>query len=225
MAKKIRTSKEASGKSKAPAGGRTATAKVARGAALSGAKPPASRVRPLRKSPLSKSELEEFRKMLLEKRRAILGDMTGMEAETFRSNRQDRSGDLSNIPIHPADVGTDNFEQEFTLGLLESERTLLREIDEALERIKQGTYGVCVGTGQPIDKARLRARPWAKYCIEYARLLEKGLVPREEPVAGPAGEEAEEAEGEGDVESESEADADVEGEVADEEPYEEEAEE
>lgn len=133
------------------------------------------------KSPLTKADLEEFRKMLMEKRRALLGDMSGIEAEAFRTNRQERSGDLSNIPIHPADIGSDNYEQEFTLGLLESERTLLTEINDALDRMDEGTYGICLGTGNPIDKARLKARPWAKYCIEYARLIEKGLVrPNEE---------------------------------------------
>lgn len=136
--------------------------------------------KPLKKSPLGKTDLKGFRAMLLEKRRALVGDMNGMEAEAFRGNRQDRSGDLSNIPIHPADIGTDNYEQEFTLGLLESERTLLREIDEALVRIDQGTYGICLGTGQAIDKARLRARPWSKYCIEYARMIEKGQVQPQE---------------------------------------------
>ena len=225
MAKKMRSSKAVADKGKAPV--KAVRPAVGKGVPVAvrplrpGVQPPAAvPVRPIvRKSPLGKSELEEFRKMLIDKRRAILGDMTGMEAETVRSNRQDRSGDLTNIPIHPADVGTDNFEQEFTLGLLESERTLLREIDDALERVKGGSYGVCMGTGKPIDKARLRARPWAKYCIEYARLLEKGLVPREEPAA--AGEE----EGEAEPEPEAEADAEPETEPAEEEPFEEEAEE
>jgi len=134
--------------------------------------------RRLRKTPLSKSELNEFRQMLLEKRRALVGDMTGMAAEALRTNRQEGTGNLSKIPTHDADVGTDNFEQEFTLGLLESERALLSEIDEALDRISKGTYGICLGTGQAIPKARLRARPWAKYCIEYAKMVEKGLAPR-----------------------------------------------
>jgi len=128
------------------------------------------------KSPLSKAQLKEFEKLLLAKRRDLVGDMNGIEAQALRTNRQDGSGDLSNMPTHPADIGTDNYEQEFTLGLLESERSLLKEIDEALTRIKQGTFGVCVGTGKPISIARLRARPWAKYCIEYARMIEKGLV-------------------------------------------------
>ena len=83
---------------------------------------------------------------------------------------------MSHVPTHPADVGTDNYEQEFTLGLVESERLLLEEIDQSLRRIDEGTYGICIGTGNAINKARLKARPWAKHCIDYARLVEKGLV-------------------------------------------------
>jgi DnaK suppressor protein len=73
-----------------------------------------------------------------------------------------------------ADVGSDNYEQEFTLGLVESERRLLREIDDALGRIDRGIYGVCLDRGTPINKARLELQPWAKYSIEAARLREKG---------------------------------------------------
>ena len=130
-------------------------------------------------SPLAKAQLKEFRRLLLEKRTDLVGDMNGAEHETLRTSRQEGTGDLSNLPTHPADVGTDNYEQEFTLGLLESERVLLTEI-EALGRIEGGTYGICLGTGQAISKARLRARPWAKYCIEYARLVEKGLASPDE---------------------------------------------
>jgi RNA polymerase-binding transcription factor DksA len=88
---------------------------------------------------LSKAELREFRQMLLDKRRSLVGDMNGMQSEALRTNRQDSSGDLSLMPDHPANIASDNFEQEFTLGLLQSERTLLTEIDEALARIDEGT--------------------------------------------------------------------------------------
>ena len=128
------------------------------------------------KARLSRSELKGFRGLLLEKRADLVGDMNGAENESLRTSRQDGTGDLSNLPTHPADIGTDNYEQEFTLGLLESERILLAEIDEALERIEAGTFGICLGTHKPISKPRLRARPWAKYCIEYARLVKQGLV-------------------------------------------------
>ncbi|HVS73196.1 MAG TPA: TraR/DksA C4-type zinc finger protein [Phycisphaerae bacterium] len=123
---------------------------------------------------LSKSELQYFRNLLLEKRREILGDVGSMESEAFKGG-----SNLSNMPIHMADVGTDNFEQEFTLGLIESERQILREIQDALARVDDGSFGVCLGTGKPIPRVRLEAVPWAKYTIEYSRLLEQGKVARE----------------------------------------------
>jgi RNA polymerase-binding protein DksA len=150
----------------------------------------------VRKSPLSKSQLAEFREAIIQKRKALLGDMAGIEKQAIGKNRQDGTGDLSNMPTHMADIGSDNFEHEFSLGLLESERALLQEINEALERIDKNTYGLCVATGKPIGLARLRARPWAKYCIDYAKMLEKGLVSAlgEEPHELDAEEEEEEGE-------------------------------
>ena len=72
-----------------------------------------------------------------------------------------------------ADMGTDNYEQEFTLGLMEKDRNLLREINSALTKLQDGTYGICEGTSKPIAKARLDIQPWARYSVEYARKLEK----------------------------------------------------
>ena len=118
--------------------------------------------------------------MLLEKRHDLVGDMSGIEASALHKNGQGNSGDLSTVPTHPADIGTDNYEQEFTLGLLESERALLGEIDAAIARIEAGTFGICLGTTEAIGVVRLKARPWAKYCIDYARMLEKGLVRRDD---------------------------------------------
>ena len=125
---------------------------------------------------LTPAELEEFREMLLEKRRELIGDVANLEDGAIRSGGSHSASGLSSMPIHMADIGSDTWEQELTLGLIENERGLLREIDEALERIKDGTYGMCLATGKPITKARLRAKPWAKHCIEYARKRELGLV-------------------------------------------------
>jgi RNA polymerase-binding protein DksA len=125
-------------------------------------------------SGLSKSDMLHFRNLLLEKRREILGDVGSMESEAFK-----QGSNLSNMPIHMADVGTDNFEQEFTLGLIESERQILREIQEALVRVDDGTFGICQGTGKAIGRVRLEAVPWAKYCMEYAKALESGQIRRE----------------------------------------------
>ena len=129
-----------------------------------------------KKRGLSTADAKHFRELLLQKRREILKNVTEFEDEALRKSRLDASGDLSCMPIHMADLGTDNYEQEFSLGLMDSERKLLREIDNALGRIENKTYGICEATGKPISRARLEAQPWARYCVEYARMLEKGLV-------------------------------------------------
>lgn len=133
---------------------------------------------PVVDSGLTSREIAEFRELLLAKRAQLIGDVTHLHNEAMRNNRQEASGDLSSMPIHMADIGTDNYEQEFTLGLIEGERAILRDIEEALLRIENGTYGLCLATGQPIGKARLRANPWAKYCYEYTLAQEKGRTRR-----------------------------------------------
>ena len=120
------------------------------------------------KSHLSKKELNQYRTLLLVKRAEILGDMSSMSREALQD-----SANLSHMPIHMADVGSDNYEQELMLGLVESERKLVQEINSALDRITEGTYGICQGSGKPINKERLAAKPWAKYCIEIAREMER----------------------------------------------------
>ncbi len=129
-----------------------------------------------KKGRLSPTDMEHFKQMLLAKRRELLGNVNEMEDETLKKSRLDASGDLSSMPIHMADIGTDNYEQEFVLDLMDSERKLLREIDDALGRIEKGRYGICEGTGKPIAKARLEAQPWARYGVEHARMLEQGLA-------------------------------------------------
>lgn len=104
--------------------------------------------------------------------------MDTMQAEALSKNRQDAAGDLSSMPIHMADLGSDNYEQEFTLGLIQGERVILREIDEALERIQEGKYGLCLATGKPIGKSRLKAQPWARYCYDYMLSQEKNRYRR-----------------------------------------------
>ena len=124
---------------------------------------------------LNSRDLEHFRELILAKRRELVGDMTSMEREALRSAN---GTNLSNLPLHMADMGTDNYEQEFTLGLVEKERGLLRELNRALAKIQDGTYGICEGTGRPISQPRLEAQPWARFSIEHARMMERGLVRR-----------------------------------------------
>ena len=121
---------------------------------------------------LTPAEIKKFKAMLLKKLTEILGNGTSMETEALRRDRSD----LSNMPIHMADLGTDNYEIENILGLMDSERKMLLEIYDALKRIEDGTYGICESRGEQIPKQRLKAIPWARYCVACATLLEKGLL-------------------------------------------------
>lgn len=122
------------------------------------------------KSGLSKADLKYFKELLLAKRLEILGDFAQL-AQDVKSAGEGVSYE------HMADTGTDNFEQEFNLGLMESERNMLERVNKALLRIEDKTYGICVMTGNPINRERLEAKPWAQYSIEVARELDRqGLL-------------------------------------------------
>ena len=123
------------------------------------------------KTKLGRKDLENYRAQLLIRRAELVGDLSAMEAQALRSG----GGNPSHMPIHMADVGTDTFDQDFMLGMAENERQRLREIDAALKRIEDRTYGICEMTHKVIPKSRLNAKPWARYTIESAREVERGL--------------------------------------------------
>lgn len=124
---------------------------------------------PQGKTPFSRKELERFREILIRKRQELVGDVSTMEAEALRSG----SGSLSNTPQHLAEQGSETYEQALSLDLAAADRKLIREIDDALRRIEDGTFGVCELTGKPIKLERLEELPWARYSIEAARELER----------------------------------------------------
>ena len=128
------------------------------------------------KTSLSKAELEHFKALLIKKYRESVGDVNHIEDEAMHKSRQDAAGDLSSMPIHMADIGSDTYEQEFSLGLMDNGHQLVREIMMAMRRIEEGTFGMCEGTGEPIPKPRLEAYPWARYCVRYAEMIEKNQV-------------------------------------------------
>jgi RNA polymerase-binding transcription factor DksA len=121
------------------------------------------------KGRFTKKELEEYRATLVRTRAELVGRVEGIESEALKSS----DGNLSTMPLHMADIGTETFDQDFALGMAETDRHMVVEIDEALERIKAGTYGVCLMTAKPIPKGRLAAKPWAKYTVEAERIAER----------------------------------------------------
>jgi DnaK suppressor protein len=119
-------------------------------------------------------ELVPYRQTLQSLRARLRGDLDQMTDEALRRDNGGGTGNLSNVPLHMADVGTDNYDQEFTLGLIENEQGTLELINEALARMEKGTYGQCVECAEPISKPRLQAIPYARHCIRCARKLEDG---------------------------------------------------
>jgi RNA polymerase-binding protein DksA len=124
---------------------------------------------------LTKAELSKFRELLLEMKRNLERNLRALENGALRQSRTDATGDLSTMPRHIADMGTDCFEQDFNVSLMESEEEELREIAAALERIDEGTFGICEECSRPISKSRLKAIPYTRLCIDCKRAEEKGL--------------------------------------------------
>lgn len=110
---------------------------------------------------MTKQELSSYRDLLLQKR-ALL---TGNDDRVADSVSDGSSGD-------EADQGAEAFETSFQFSLMQNQTTVLKDIDDALKRIDDGSYGVCLETGEMIPKARLKAIPWAKYTVEAQRMLE-----------------------------------------------------
>jgi len=121
----------------------------------------------LRKTHLKKPALNKFREVLLRKRDLLVGDLQSLESQAFRASEQDSSAN------HMADFGSDNYEQDFNLGLIESDEEAIKEIDEALVRIDERDFGICRECGIEIPGARLEAIPWARLCVQCQALNEQ----------------------------------------------------
>jgi DnaK suppressor protein len=124
---------------------------------------------------MNKAELAGYKEVLLILRARLRGDVTRMADSALKKSRSESNGDLSTMPIHMADIGSDNFEQEFTLSLMENEGSTLEQIESSLERIEEGTYGQCEECGAKIPKARLNAIPFATLCVRCAGQQENGF--------------------------------------------------
>ena len=123
---------------------------------------------------------KKYYKLLIELREHVQDELALHTSETLKKSSKDNSGDLSGYGNHQADAGTDNFDRDFALGLLSNEQDALNEIEEAIIRIQNGTYGVCEETGKPINKERLTAVPFAKYSLEGQKQFEKNNKKRKE---------------------------------------------
>ena len=118
---------------------------------------------------MKKTTLKRFRTLLLQKRKLLAGDIHHLEERVLSKSLQESSGDLSHFPLHFADVGSDMYEQEVTLSLVQNGEEAIWAIDEALEKIEDGSFGICELCERDINLERLKAIPHAKLCIECKR--------------------------------------------------------
>ena len=117
---------------------------------------------------LTSDELKSFNERLRIIRARLRGDVITMTDAALNKNRMEGDVDHTAMPIHMADIGSDNFEQEQTLSFMQSEHGLLEMVDEALARMKEGTYGICEGCECRIPRGRLDAIPYAIQCVQCA---------------------------------------------------------
>ena len=122
---------------------------------------------------LSETDLELYKNRLILLRARIRNDVSTMTDGALSQSRSEAAGDLSAMPLHMADIGSDNFEQEQTLAFIQSDNDMLDMIDDALERIKSGTYGICESCGSPIPKVRLNALPYTASCVRCVELAQQ----------------------------------------------------
>lgn len=122
---------------------------------------------------MNKTDVKAYKERLLALRARLRGDVDAMANAALKKNRSQASGDSSSMPIHMADLGSDNFEQEFTISLMQTEEGTLSAIEAALERVEDGTYGQCEECGIAIPKTRLNAIPYAPLCVKCASAQER----------------------------------------------------
>ena len=120
-------------------------------------------------------DVDHFRGILITQREQISRALVAIHADASTS-LEDATGELnsSSLDDHLGDLASETHDREVEYGLEENGDEVVSEIDAALKRIDDGTYGVCASCGQPIGKERLEARPWATLCIDDQRRQEQG---------------------------------------------------
>ena len=129
-------------------------------------------VKKLKLKKLPKSVLNKYKQLLIKEREAAGGTLSHITGDTLNKSQRDASGDLSGYSYHMADMASDDYERDFTLGRATDEQKMIYLIDEAIKRIGDGTYGYCLQCGKAIAKNRLAAIPYSELCIECKKANE-----------------------------------------------------
>ncbi|MCX5703034.1 MAG: TraR/DksA family transcriptional regulator [Candidatus Omnitrophica bacterium] len=125
------------------------------------------------KKKFNKKDLAGFKKLILKRKEEILDDIKHISEDTLKKSQKEASGDISGYTYHMADVATDTYDREFSLGLASNERDLVYELDDALKKIEEGTFGICEECKTLVTKTRLKAVPYARLCVKCQERKEK----------------------------------------------------
>jgi RNA polymerase-binding transcription factor DksA len=122
---------------------------------------------------MTELQKQAYRQRLLALADRIKGGVSVLRDAALRNTGGEASGSLSNTPLHLADLGSDNFEQEIAVGLLQNEQQLLSAIAGALDRLDAGDFGRCDRCGKPIPEGRLKEVPYASRCVLCEQQVEQ----------------------------------------------------
>jgi RNA polymerase-binding protein DksA len=122
---------------------------------------------------LTKKDLQRFKERLLTEKKRVLEEVGDIQHENLKTSIADQSGENSRYSYHLGDTASLAYGREFSMGLAERQQKYLEQIDEALQRIQEGSYGICLVTGEPIPVERLEEVPVAKYSVKGKEILEK----------------------------------------------------
>lgn len=125
------------------------------------------------KKKFSKKDLIYFKKLILKKKEEVLDQIKHISDDTLKKSQKDAAGDISGYTYHMADIATDTYDREFSLSLASNERKIIYEIDDAIKKIEEGTFGVCEMCKNLIAKTRLKALPYARLCLKCQQNSEK----------------------------------------------------
>lgn len=125
------------------------------------------------KKKLSKKELNEFKKLILKRKEEVVEELRHISEDTLKKSQKESSGDISGYTFHMADVATDSYDREFSLGLASTESELLYGLEDAFKKIEEGTFGICEDCKSNIAKTRLKAVPYARFCVKCQEKKEK----------------------------------------------------
>ncbi len=120
---------------------------------------------------MNKRERQKFKKLLMDERNHLRQGIKTLEADTLQSGERDTTGDLASF----AEAGTDANDRDTGLRLASGESEMLREVDEALIRVEDGTYGVCIDCEKPIPVKRLEVYPSAQRCVQCKQIYEREM--------------------------------------------------